>query len=176
MSRSHNPGQHADRFGLVRFRSPLLSESLLLSFPLGTKMFQFPRFASMTYVFSHGYLDITPGGFPHSEIPGSKPVCGSPRLIAAYHVLHRLPMPRHPPSALSSLTKIVIFFLRTTDFSVCCPYLIFKEQVDYCFPSRVISDSSREAIILYRIAVSQLVEVTGIEPMTSCVQSRRSPS
>jgi hypothetical protein len=43
-------------------------------------------------------------GFPHSEIPGSKPACGSPRLIAACHVLHRLLAPRHPPYALSSLT------------------------------------------------------------------------
>ena len=32
--------------GLVRFRSPLLSESLLMSFPPGTEMFQFPGFAS----------------------------------------------------------------------------------------------------------------------------------
>jgi hypothetical protein len=43
-------------------------------------------------------------GFPHSEIPGSKPACGSPRLIAACHVLLRLLAPRHPPYALSSLT------------------------------------------------------------------------
>ena len=40
------------RFGLLRFRSPLLSESFLLSFPPGTKMFQFPGFPSYTYVFS----------------------------------------------------------------------------------------------------------------------------
>ena len=40
----------------------------------------------------------------HSEIRGSKLVCSYPRLIAAYHVLHRLSMPRHPSSALSSLT------------------------------------------------------------------------
>ena len=42
---------------------------------------------------------------PHSEIPGSKVVCTSPRLIAAYHVLHRLLVPRHPPYALSSLIE-----------------------------------------------------------------------
>ncbi len=48
-------------------------------------------------------LDMTPGGFPHSEIPGSQLVCSSPRLIAAYHVLHRLLTPRHPPFALRSL-------------------------------------------------------------------------
>jgi hypothetical protein len=39
-------------FGLVRFRSPLLTESLLLSFPRGTEMFQFPPFAPCTYGFS----------------------------------------------------------------------------------------------------------------------------
>ena len=35
----------SSRFGLFRFRSPLLTESLLLSFPPGNEMFQFPGFA-----------------------------------------------------------------------------------------------------------------------------------
>ncbi len=39
-------------FGLLRFRSPLLAESFLLSFPPGTKMFQFPGFPSYNYFFS----------------------------------------------------------------------------------------------------------------------------
>src|SRR6476646_4589871 len=43
------------------------------------------------------------GGFPHSEILGSKLVRSSPRLIAAYHVLHRLSAPRHPPDTLIAL-------------------------------------------------------------------------
>src|SRR5690554_6759169 len=43
------------------------------------------------------------GGFPHSEIVGSKGIRTSPTLIAAYHVLHRLCMPRHPPVALETL-------------------------------------------------------------------------
>src|SRR5215470_15988353 len=47
---------------------------------------------------------MTRKGLPHSEIPGSVPVCGSPGLIAACHVLHRFSAPRHPPSTLSSLT------------------------------------------------------------------------
>ncbi len=46
----------------------------------------------------------SPVGFPHSEISGSRPVSGSPELIAAVHVLHRLWLPRHPPYALRSLT------------------------------------------------------------------------
>jgi hypothetical protein len=33
-------------FGLVRFRSPLLAESRLISFPAGTEMFQFSALAS----------------------------------------------------------------------------------------------------------------------------------
>ncbi len=45
------------------------------------------------------------GGFPHSEIPGSKPVRGSPGLIAAYHVLLRLSAPRHPPDTLKALDR-----------------------------------------------------------------------
>src|SRR5262245_62014590 len=52
----------------------------------------------------HRYLLITAGGFSHSDISGSTPACGSPKLIAANHVLHRLLAPRHPPCALSSLT------------------------------------------------------------------------
>ena len=39
-------------------------------------------------------------GLSHSEIRGSRDICSYPRLIAAYHVLHRLHEPRHPPCAL----------------------------------------------------------------------------
>ena len=46
------------------------------------------------------------GGFPHSDIHGSKPVPGSPWLNAGYHVLHRLLLPRHPPNALFALDLI----------------------------------------------------------------------
>jgi len=45
------------------------------------------------------------GGFPHSEICGSKVVRTSPQLIAAYHVLHRLSAPRHPPDTLIALDR-----------------------------------------------------------------------
>ena len=43
-------------------------------------------------------------GFPHSDIGGSQNICFSPPLFAAYHVLLRLPVPRHPPCALFCLT------------------------------------------------------------------------
>ena len=93
-----------DRFRLVRFRSPLLTESLLFSFPPGTEMVHFPGFARARLWIHRAVVRFYRTGFPHSEIPGSKPACGSPRLIAACHVLHRLLLPRHPPCALSSLT------------------------------------------------------------------------
>src|SRR5208337_733138 len=88
----------------MRFRSPLLSQSRFLSFPPGTEMVHFPGFARTRLWIHRAVRGFYPRGFPHSEIPGSKPACGSPRLIAACHVLHRRLLPRHPPCALSSLT------------------------------------------------------------------------
>ena len=54
---------------------------------------------------------LNPGGFPHSDICGSMAICASPQLFAAYHVLLRLLVPRHPPCALSSLTFSSPLFL-----------------------------------------------------------------
>jgi hypothetical protein len=82
------------RTGLFRFRSPLLTESRLISIPPVTEMFQFTGFASVTYVFSHGYR--LSGGFPHSEIFGSMHIC---RLPEAYR---RLPRPSSPSVAKAS--------------------------------------------------------------------------
>src|ERR1700757_1884136 len=96
--------RRSSRFRLFRFRSPLLSESRFLSLPPGTEMVHFPGFAHTRLWVHRAVRRVYPRGFPHSEIPGSKPACGSPRLIAACHVLHRRLLPRHPPCALSSLT------------------------------------------------------------------------
>ena len=46
---------------------------------------------------------VCPAGFPHSDIHGSKIICISPWLFAAYHVFLRLLVPRHPPCALFCL-------------------------------------------------------------------------
>ena len=84
-------------FGLFQFRSPLLSESIFLSFPPGTKMFQFPGFPSYDYLFIARYRNITRSEFPHSDICGLTLICSSPQLFAACHVLLRRHVPRHPP-------------------------------------------------------------------------------
>ena len=47
MSRSRDPEVQAPRFGLARFRSPLLARSRLISSPRGTEMFHFPRSRSL---------------------------------------------------------------------------------------------------------------------------------
>ena len=46
-------------------------------------------------------LSLQLNGLPHSDIHGSMVICTSPQLFAAYHVLHRLREPRHPPFALA---------------------------------------------------------------------------
>ena len=51
--------------------------------------------------------EVSSAGFPHSDISGSLDICSSPKLFAAYHVFHRLLVPRHPPYALSSITNLL---------------------------------------------------------------------
>ena len=100
-----------DWFGLFPVRSPLLRESRLFSFPVTTKMFQFITYASLLM---HVILSLQLSGLSHSEIPGSKVICTLPGLIAAYHVLHRLREPRHPPVAL-----LLLFFCLNYTSSFC---------------------------------------------------------
>jgi hypothetical protein len=90
------------RFGLLRFRSPLLTELFLLLEVL--RCFSSLGYRIPTYVFSRVHPGITPGGFPHSDTSGSTLARSSPKHFVACHVLHRLLAPRHPPHALSSLT------------------------------------------------------------------------
>ena len=83
------------RFSLIHFRSPLLTESLLFSLPVGTEMFHFPTFPPTAL-----YIQAEVAGhdsgisrFPYSEIHGSKLVY---QLPMAYRRLQR------PSSALGA--------------------------------------------------------------------------
>ena len=76
------------RFGLFPGRSPLLGESLLFSLPGGTKMFQFPPFASL-----HQSSDKYPSG--NWVVPfGNLGIKGYLLLPQAYRSLSR---PSSPP-------------------------------------------------------------------------------
>ena len=115
---------------LSQSRSARLPESGLRSEPRNARIPVWPLSISLAATCgidvsfsSSGYLDVSvhrvplhalwigawmtgvcPAGFPHSEIHGSRDICSSPWLFAAYHVFLRLSVPRHPPCALSCLT------------------------------------------------------------------------
>jgi hypothetical protein len=86
------------RFRLIPFRSPLLRESLLLSSPQGTEMFQFPWFPLPALCVQAGVPQSCCGGFPHSDIHGS--TLGR-QLPVAYRNLLR------PSSALGAKASTV---------------------------------------------------------------------
>ena len=83
-------------FGLFRVRSPLLTESLLFSLPVGTEMFHFPTFPLPVLYIQTGVTGSSPAGFPHSEILGSK---FAYQLPEAYR---RLLRPSSAPDAKAS--------------------------------------------------------------------------
>ena len=111
--------------------SARLIESIPRSEPHGARTMVWPLSISLAATLeidvsfsSSGYLDVSvhrvpfhtlwigvwipevfSGRFPHSDISGSMDICSSPKLFAAYHVFHRLLVPRHPPCALSSITN-----------------------------------------------------------------------
>src|ERR1700744_6672360 len=60
-------------------------------------------------------------------------VCSSPQLIAAYHVLHRLLEPRHPPYALICFKNIQIF-KSLTSLKVTRFYNFFSQYVKELLP------------------------------------------
>jgi hypothetical protein len=69
--RPHNPCRvsHATGLASIRFRSPLLTESLLFSLPVGTEMFHFPTFPPnalylQARVTPHDWCGVPPFGHP----------------------------------------------------------------------------------------------------------------
>ena len=118
---------------LSQNRSAKLVESIMRSEPRNARTPVWPLSLSLAATHkidvsfsSSGYLDVSvhrvpfrtlwigvrmtgvlPAGFPHSDICGSRDICSSPQLFAAYHVFLRLLVPRHPPCALFCLTSSI---------------------------------------------------------------------
>ena len=113
------------RFGLFPVRSPLLGESLLFSFPAGTKMFQFPALASLPIIVMvtksdrvvpfgdrgiRGYL-LLPRAFRSlsrpSSPPGAKASAMRPFLLSCllYTVAHPHNPKRESGSAHTSVSR-----------------------------------------------------------------------
>ena len=93
---------------------------------------------------------MTPTRFADSEISGSEVVCTSPKLIAAYHVLHRFRTPRHPPYALISLTKnsannenlFPLLCMGSKMLAFLSPMQLSKSEFLYLQPARVPEEAS----------------------------------
>ena len=86
-------------FGLFPGRSPLLGESFNY-FLLLEVLRCFSSLRSPPYI-NVRMTVLQTAGLSHSDTAGSRDICSSPALFAAYRVLHRLREPRHPPCALS---------------------------------------------------------------------------
>ena len=95
----------SDGLGSSPFARRYLGNRSYFFFLRVLRYFNSPRLPCRTYEFGAEFPRITAGEFPHWEIAGSKVVSTYPALIAGSHVLHRLLVPRHPPYALSNLTK-----------------------------------------------------------------------
>ena len=124
-------------------------------------------------------------GFPIRKSPGQSLFSSSPKLIAAYRVLLRLPVPRHPPSALSSLTKKRLIVLSAILGTTITKYSIIKDHINsqrllqckmHNAECKITTNNRTLHAPIYTLHCRLMVEVNGIEPMTSCVQGRRSPS
>ena len=135
----------------------------------------------ITFVFSSsGYLDVSvrrvplralwiharirgssPRGFPHSDTCGSSRMCRSPQLFAACRVFHRLPVPRHPPCALSGLTLPPV-------------RLAWRRGCSFFFSFFLMSLFRYSVFRVRRRFLSRRVGLSGLEPPTSRLSGVRS--
>src|ERR671930_2711604 len=90
-------------------------------------MFQFPSLPPAPYVFRYGSQRITTGGFPHSEIPGSKV---GQHLTRAYRSRPR------PSSALGAKASTVCPSSLDREEHVVCRYGVFKVHAGAKCPAR----------------------------------------
>ena len=103
---------------------------------------------------------MNPGEFPHSEISGSMLICSSPKLFAAYHVFHRLPVPRHSPCALVRLTFQTFFWniwypldsLLPTKIIVTLPFeivIFLKKELTIIFVSQLLFSFQGTSLVMF---------------------------
>ena len=97
------------RFGLFRFRSPLLTESRLLSLPVGTEMFHFPTFPPhalcvQAWVTGHDSSRVSPFGYPRitAWLPTPRGLSQAPTsFIGSWcQGIHRAPLLTWPQRCL----------------------------------------------------------------------------
>ena len=101
-------------------------------------MFQFSGLALFRVIYLQ-YIRLS-----HSEIFGLSIVCIYPKLIAAYHVLHRLLVPRHPPYALIRFKYCIHLHSRSGD-QVCALFLtLLLDLIDKSIDQKLLSQYVKE--------------------------------
>ena len=154
-SRSRNPSRHAGWFRLFRVRSPLLTESLLISLPQGTEMFHFPWCRSealciQTPVTPHYRSRVTPFGNPRITV-----------CLPLPEAYRSLPRPSSPTDAKASI--VCSYTLDQKIWSI-CPSLCEEKRYSTvstsgCYPSRrttprIHAVSNRYSVVKERAAPS----------------------
>ena len=115
-----------------------------------------------------GMTALQAAGLSHSETRGSKVICTSPRIIAAYRVLHRLHEPRHPPCALSYFPRYRTPHQQGREPELILSAVLLKKNVSL---STVLLVQHVKDLAGCR---KPRVENIGLEPMTSCMPCKRS--
>ena len=82
----------------------------------------------------------------HSEIFGLMLVCSYPKLIAAYHVLHRLLVPRHPPYALIRFKYCILL----SETSRSLPYYL-SLTASPAVKTKIASQYIKELLVLLKV-------------------------
>ncbi|GKA56875.1 hypothetical protein Tco_0755947 [Tanacetum coccineum] len=121
-----SPTTPFSRFRLLPFRSPLLRESLLLSFPLATKMFQFARLSLACPWIQQQFERLT-----YSGISGSMLIFNSPKHFVAYYAIPRLWVPRRADA--TNFVKIDGHLL--ANHKVTTELIAFKRSAALAYPS-----------------------------------------
>jgi hypothetical protein len=162
----------------------------MISFPLGTEMFQFPRCPSLIYVFNQRCCRFATAGFP-IRISSDRSLYTAPRGFSQCPTsffgtwrqgIHRKPLVAYLHDAeksklfACSSSCFFFYFLRLpysvgnvlrrfhTVWTVDCP-----DQLPSPLRETLVSALNQDSIL-------QSVEMTGLEPVTSALQRRRSPS
>ncbi len=131
-------------------------------------------------------------GFPIRTPPDQSLLTAPRGSFVVRHVLHRLLAPRHPPCALSSLTIRSCSSCHFPCFACAKPKVVpFRSLTPAvylikhftCLHKISLKECSNSHLLSFRYLVFKeqaykilLVEPSGIEPLTSCLQGRRSPS
>ncbi len=189
-SRSHNPGRNCFPSVWAGPLSLAATQGISVDFySSGYLDVSVPRVRLRPPMYSAGDVRALPRtGFPIRKSSDQSSLSSYPRHIAANHVLHRLLAPRHSPSALASLTKTVTtktpeglrrnfrFRLGQTQRTSARPMArdTHGPLIRFDYQRSGLPSLARPAAT--QATSKTMVELIGLEPTTSGLQSPRSPN